>query len=117
MQYCGIGEDDWWVVYEISYTSVSQGQGSSSTQITYVLDSYGDADLTSFTDLCIYTDAGITVTTEGTVAVGETVTLTAADSGTGFGGWYDTDGVLLSSERSYSFDVTVGNISVVARNA
>ncbi len=52
-------------------------------------------------------DSGGSVSGGGSYITGNTATLTAtADSGVTFAGWYDSDGNLVSSSKSYTFTVT-----------
>lgn len=65
----------------------------------------------------VYAEGGITAGGGGDFSVGEEVTVTAEAGGRGtFGGWYDGHGKLLSSETTYSFEMALDDVIIVAAN-
>ncbi len=87
---------------------------------TYVLSDVFDVDKAAIDktySVDVYNDVGITTTGSGTYDAVSDVTLTASVSeGYEFGGWYDADGNLLSSESAYTVSKILSDRIVFASN-
>lgn len=102
---------DGWIPFYIEY--VQEGL-LSSTKITYTFTEeihfVPDVDC----DVIAYADDGITVSGEGTFKPGDEVTLTA--TGSGFSGWYDGSGTMVSTSKTYTFTIGGSDVTLYAMN-
>ena len=106
---------DGWITYKIEYTSIGV---YSSTTYTYTLTDVYNVETDFEIDLTVYSDLGIDVSGGGTYSPGDTATLTAeVDSDTVFAGWFDSDGNLLSTNRTITLELEYGDVTVYALNS
>lgn len=98
-----IGTEDG-VLYRIT-AEITTGFGWMTQNYTsvYVLSEIGTFD-SSDHSVSVYPETGLTVTGEGSYAIGSSVTLSvSASSGTTFAGWYDSKLNLVSTDTTYTF--------------
>ena len=97
---------DGWIIYKECYVNTAS-DGSGNETITYLYTDDGSLGESSECTITVYSGDGITVTgNDGKYAQGDLATITAdVLPNRSFEGWYDTDLNLLSSERTYTFEV------------
>ena len=119
MQYTGIEDGELYRIVNIS-TSSSLGMTTTTETDTYDLVEAYTFDASSYYELKVYEDAGISVTGHENAVTGDRVTLTAdVSEGYTFRGWYDDQGRMLSSDPVYipgQDGYFLDNITVFAEN-
>ena len=95
---------DGWIIYRECYMSADD---SGNETVTYLYKDDGTIGVTPECTITVYTGDGITVTgNDGRYMQGDLATITAdVLPDRTFDGWYDTDLNLISSERTYTFEV------------
>ena len=84
---------------------------------TYTLSDTYDVDVKQEYSVTVYNDVGISTTGNGTYPAVSNVTLTATVSaGSEFGGWYDSNGNLLSTETTYTVSKILSDTIIYASN-
>ncbi|MBE6525680.1 MAG: hypothetical protein E7Z66_03845 [Thermoplasmata archaeon] len=109
-----------WITYKIEYTSTQYSLFFQNvTYMEYVLEEVFTFENEDEYDITIYADLGVTVTGYGTHDAFSTVTLTAEvdkSKTSGFYGWVDENGRLLSDELEYTVDLLLSDTVVYALN-
>ncbi len=109
-----IGDDG--LAHYIKHTAVNRmGFGLSSYSYEYVLSGTGEYRSDAEYTVTVYCESGISAAGAGSYGIGDTVTLTA--SGSGFRGWYDSEGNLLSAETVYTFTMAVSDVVILAEDS
>ena len=101
MQYTGTDDGELYRIVNIS-TSSSLGMTTTTETDTYDLVEAYTFDASSYYELKVYEDAGISVTGHEGAVTGDRLTLTAnVSDGYSFRGWYDDRGRMLSNNPVY----------------
>ena len=105
-----IGKDDG-ILYLAEYESRSADR---ITSLTYELKETNLVVLDESFNVSVYLDGGVSVSGSGTSDAYSKVTLTASGD---FSGWYTVSGTLLSTDRTYTIDTLVSDITLCAHNS